>query len=116
MTRRRPAAPGYRPHPRRRFSHRVCIVCEGPFTLDRVKQPWSRARTCSASCARALGNRGRNPTNCRHCESVDAWRLAQDSDIRAIEVAASDEDRRAIPFREWLIATGREFRATADCR
>lgn len=102
MSRRRPAAPGYRPHPRRRFSHRVCIVCEGPFTLDRVKQPWSRARTCSTRCARILGNRSRTTATCRHCEMVEEFRLAQDADIRRIDVACRDEDAQPVAFREWL--------------
>jgi hypothetical protein len=102
VTRRRPAAPGVRPPRAERIAHRVCVVDGVPFTLDRDRQPWSRARTCSPRCARILGNRSRTPATCRHCEMVEDFRLAQDTDVRRIDVACRDEDARPVTFRQWL--------------
>jgi hypothetical protein len=77
-------------------------VCAEPYVLDREVEPWARARTCSITCAKRLANRGRHSGTCRHCDMVEAFYLAQDADIRRIEVAAADEDARPITFREWL--------------
>jgi len=33
---------------------------------------------------------------------VEGFRLAQDADIRRIEVAGQDEDARPVTFRTWL--------------
>lgn len=49
-----------------------------------------------------MGNRNRRPSTCRHCDMVEAFRLAQDSDIRRIDTACRDEDARPVSFREWL--------------
>lgn len=78
------------------------MVCSHPFTLDRDAQPWSRAKTCGIRCARILGNRGRHAANCRHCVMVEEFRLAQDADIRRLDVAGRDEDARPVEFRAWL--------------
>jgi hypothetical protein len=101
-TRRHPAAPGHRPRAGVRFASGFCAWCEDPFIVDRAEQPWARARTCSESCAKRLANLPRHSGTCRHCEMVEGWRLAADSDLRRIEVAGQDEDARPVTFREWL--------------
>jgi hypothetical protein len=73
----------------------TCAVCPAEFEASTGR------RTCSASCASALGNRGRNPSNCRHCCMVADYYWTRDQDIRAIEVAAGDE-RHPINFFDYL--------------
>jgi hypothetical protein len=100
--RRRPAAKGVRPprHPTR--VRRRCRICTRRFTLNRRRNPWARAVTCSPACRVALANRGRNPSNCRHCDVVESYRLARDSDIREnVEIAGGDE-RPPITFRAFI--------------
>lgn len=99
--RRRSAEPGHRP--RCRFAAGRCPVCGAAFVLDRAEQPWARARTCSTPCAKRLANRDRTPVTCRHCDMVEDFYLAQDADIRRIEVCGQDEDARPVTFREWLV-------------
>lgn len=84
-----------------RFAGGRCAVCPASVLIDRQQQPWARARTCSESCRAKLGNRGRNSSNCTHCDVVESYRLTRDSDIRAIEVAAGDE-RPPITYRDFL--------------
>lgn len=93
---------GHRPRVGARFAAGLCWWCGVGFILDREEQPWARARTCSEVCAKRKANHDRHSGNCRHCDMVESFLLAQDSDIRRIEVAAQDEDARPISFREWL--------------
>lgn len=110
--RRRPAAKGVRPPRRPTRVRRRCVICRGRFTLNRRLQPWARAITCSAACRVALANRGRNPSNCRHCDLVESYYLTRDADIREnIEIAGGDE-RPAITFREFI--TGYRYEPWED--
>ena len=100
--RRRPAAPGVRPPAHPVIVRRRCVICRGRFSLNRRRNPWARAETCSPSCRVALATRDRRPGTCRHCDVVESYRLARDSDIREnIEIAAGDE-RHPITFREFI--------------
>lgn len=109
--RRRPAEPGHRPRVGVRFACGQCPICGDWFVIDRDEQPWGRARTCSTPCAKRLANQGRRAGTCRHCDMVEDFYLAQDADIRRIEVSGQDEDARPITFREWLVRHSRELAA-----
>lgn len=104
MNHRRTPAPGVRPP--RRNEARVCVVCGAGFVLDREAQPWSRARTCSASCRARLGNRGRSPVSCEHCVMVEGYHDERERQLVALEggEALRDESARGrvIVFRTWL--------------
>lgn len=59
--------------------------------------------------------RERHGPDCRHCQLVEAYRLARDSEVRYGEsLACGDEDYRPVTFKEFLIAAGRERRAAED--
>lgn len=113
-TRRRPPEPGHRPRRASRFAAGVCRnpACRATFVLDRQTAPWSRARTCSDYCAKVVANRGRTPSTCRHCDMVEAYHLQRDAELQQIEVAAQDEDRRPVTFREFI--EGWEYESWTD--
>jgi hypothetical protein len=73
----------------------TCPICTAEFDAETDR------RTCSPSCASALGNRGRNSSNCLHCCMVADYYWARDADIRSIEVAGADE-RHPINFFDYL--------------
>jgi hypothetical protein len=102
MRRRPELNRGRRPRAGSRFAAGFCWWCGEPYVLDREAQPWARSQTCSQVCAKRKANLGRHSGNCRHCEMVESFRLAQDSDIRRLDVAAADEDARPVTFCEWL--------------
>jgi hypothetical protein len=100
--RRRPAAKGVRPSRRPTRVRRRCRICQRRFTLNRRRNPWARGVTCSPACRVALANRGRNASNCRHCDVVESYRLARHADIvENIEIAGGDE-RPPITFRAFI--------------
>lgn len=98
-----PPAPGFRPPSGVRFVSGRCAAdgCGEAYTLDLGEQPWARSRTCSPACARRVGHRHRRPDN-RHRALVEGYRLQRDTDVRAREVMAADEDLVPVTFREWL--------------
>lgn len=102
---RRPA-PGHRPRAGVRFVAGVCPGCGATFILDRqVEGPWARARTCSTSCARIVGNRGRSAVSCAHCLMVDEYhdeRHRQEAELEGLFRQDEDARGRVITFRRWL--------------
>lgn len=101
MNHRQVPAAGIRPraHPSR--PRRRCVICGRRYSLDLRRQPWARATTCSPTCRARKGNRGRHAGNCSHCVVVELYRLARDTDLHEVEVAAGDE-RPLLTFRDFL--------------
>ncbi len=85
------------------------VVLESEALLRRVHRILGQPQPTVPQPRRAHG------PDCRHCQLVEGYRLARDTELRHAEsLACGDEDYRPVTFRQWLEQSGQERRTIRD--